>query len=333
MPATPTRRDRTPPASPPTPVRPPAPAPRTEERRPPAPAPAAHVAPLVSHVPAPSAPASAPPPRAASTETTIAPPPPSSAIPCGIPWDEHASFLERIRRDSEKSITWNRGNEQVSAILARGLREVLPSDLSPLFPVSDRVLRCIDEGMPGGFHLRGAGVLHPFETVYEWLHDERLSGVTSHARCGGAALAARRLGLDPAKADAFGIEFATQVAAKLRVPYLGHVDAEMKRPKGFHPARAIYVDGVGQFNPTALQKLPCGFTVSRQIATADVAAEEVGFCIETAFGEHGFGDRFTRESPLLLLVIGPRALRAEFYAIVEAHSGRIAIDGCEVGRA
>jgi hypothetical protein len=103
--------------------------------------------------------------------------------------------------------------------------------------------------------------------------------------------------------DEVAIEQAKRMATELNVPYKGHL-TDLRRPAAFHHARVVYVDATGRFNPARLPALPPGFVVSRRYMTPKQAVEEVRLAMSIAFGEHGFGDRFSSRGPLLIIPIG-----------------------------
>jgi hypothetical protein len=197
---------------------------------------------------------------------------------------------------------------------------------SAAFTPTDRSVRCIDERVPGGINIAGSGILLEENTLLARLRDAHADGVFSHAECGAAKLYANKAGLDPTRADEYGKEFATRIAAKLGVPYRGHLDVS---PSGLHIARAAYYDGTGSFDPTRHAGLPPGFVVSRRYHDVGYALDEIRVALSIAFGDHGFGDRFSGAEPFHLVAIGrtPDETEQLISEIAPLASDTVRIDG------
>lgn len=169
------------------------------------------------------------------------------------------------------------------------------------FKLSDRNLRCIDEGTVGGIHLAGAGVLYP-KAAQDFTG--QVTGVFSHQGCGAVKLHATSLRITTDDLDMLADEEAKKMAQMLRVPFLGRIaDGQLKRPPEIHVARAVYYDGTGHFDPSKLS-LPAGFVVSRRyISDPAYAQSEVEIAVKIAHGNHGFGELFTADSPFYLVAV------------------------------
>ena len=170
------------------------------------------------------------------------------------------------------------------------------------FILKDTAVRCIDEGCPGGIHMAGSGCLNPNAEA-----DLRgkVSGVYSHEGCGVVKLFMEKTKNSAKDADAVADQEAKKLADKLGVPYMGRIgSAQMTRPADLHTARAIYYDGTGKFDPSAVPGLPQGFVHNRKIISdVEYAKTEVEVAIEIAFGSHGFGEMFTPISPLYIVAV------------------------------
>ncbi len=239
----------------------------------------------------------------------------------------HNSEAERLWRDQEPMLTRMRemGPDEYFASLK----------LDEAFELKDHSLRCMDEGTPGGIHMAGSGILDK-RAATELVRRAGVTGISSHAGCGAAALFARREGLDPSKADEYGIVWAKELADDAGVPYVGHIGSEsMARPAELHIARVAYFDGTGQFDPSQVKDLPSGFVISRKFMEAPYAKQEADIAVSIALGEHGFGDRLTEESPFYLVAVGDgrpgglsrEALEQEFQDIVQRSGGRVVGSG------
>jgi hypothetical protein len=178
----------------------------------------------------------------------------------------------------------------------------------------------------GNIRSAGSGVLAEGNHRTEFLRNLKLAGVAevkSHAGCGAAALYRERSGITDKTVDEVAVEIATAIAKELEVPYSGHIE-DLARPKEFHNARVIYFDGTGTFNPSATESIPQGFVVSRRYMTPEHASVEANIAVSIALGSHGYGDKFTQEEPLLLVVIGENegefstsCLRCEIETVLE----------------
>ncbi len=180
------------------------------------------------------------------------------------------------------------------------------SDVSKGFGRTDRSIRCMDGRTPGGKHFAGSGILlanrRGKEFVLETLAAVQPDGIYSHEECGAASLVAGLQGLEPEAGEELGISWAREVAEALQVPYLGHLPVEAP----FHSEMATYYDGTGRIDPIRLSDhIVPGFDITRQYhRTACDAQEELMISIGIAFGKTGFNERFTRERPFLVIVIG-----------------------------
>lgn len=177
--------------------------------------------------------------------------------------------------------------------------------LKDAFALSDRCIRCIDEGTPGGVHLAGSGILLGKERAVKTLIEAGAEGVYSHAGCGAAKLFASRNNLDTEMADEYGETWARELAVSLDVPYKGHIaKSQLRRPPELHTARIVYYDGTGELGDAERAGLPRGFVISRRYTDAEYASEEARIAVSIAFGDHGFGEKFTKEEPLIIVPVG-----------------------------
>lgn len=228
-------------------------------------------------------------------------------------WEKQAAIYQRIEE-------------------AGGLQKYAESlpNIEDAFKLKDRILRCIDEGTQDGLHAPGCCILtQDRDKTIEQLKKANLDGISSHAGCGAAALAAKETGMDP---EEYAKQWSAQLAADVGVPYVGHLD--VNRP-AFHNARAAYYDGTGTFNAGAVPGLPMGFHISRSIFDDGEKASEA-LASKIAAGDHGYGaNRFTADEPFYLIPVADpnnpafslEALTAELADIEAASEGRIKIMG------
>jgi hypothetical protein len=57
------------------------------------------------------------------------------------------------------------------------------------------------------------------------------------------------------------------------------------------------------FNPYLVPGLPHGFVINGGFEEGDYSAEEVDLALAIAFGEHGFSELFTSDTPCVLALI------------------------------
>ncbi|MFB6225893.1 MAG: hypothetical protein ABEJ02_00915 [Candidatus Paceibacteria bacterium] len=206
---------------------------------------------------------------------------------------------------SEKNSLWKQQQDICSSIYEDGFARHFQglSRIREAFQPSDRAIRCIDDGTPGGIHLAGSGILLSLEEAGRIISEiTEVDGIYSHENCEIAALEAERVDYE-GSVDELSEKAAKELAAEVNIPYLGEISADnMSRPVDFHSARAIYYDGTGDFDWSQVEGLPTGFTISRKYIYSDYAKEELGICIDIAFGERGFGARFDSETPLLIVI-------------------------------
>jgi hypothetical protein len=177
------------------------------------------------------------------------------------------------------------------------------SNLSDAFRPTDRALRCIDRGTPGGVHLAGSGILIGLEKAQAFAQAAQAARITYHEDCGAARLWAKQNGQPEDQATEHAREFAQQLADALGVAC---EETPLTRPPGFHDELVVYYDGTGRADPARVSGLPKGFVISRPYFGDDfpTALEQVRLAMEIALGPHGFGELFTAEHPLRLVAIG-----------------------------
>ena len=239
---------------------------------------------------------------------------------------------------------WRGQKALFEKIHSYGIKEYAENlGIEKAFASQNGVVTCMDEGTPqGDFRLAGSGILLGEEDARRLLEPYVEKGIvkeiTSHDECGAAKIYAVQNGFDPSEGDKLGKEFSRTIADKLGVNYRHIPIEEMARPSGFHIARVVYVDGTGMFNPSRIEQLPIGFVVSRRFLQKDYALQEVETAIKIALGDHGFGERLTKDSPFFVVPIGdPKntnfsldTLVKEVEPLARKYEGRVVVDGFEV---
>ena len=211
---------------------------------------------------------------------------------------------------------WKKQSGALDVIFKNGMQAYVDSldGVESAFETEDHTLCCIDEGTPqGDRRSAGSGILMEGEDRAKFIQELKRAGVkevTSHAGCGAAMLYREKMGITDKSVDEVAQEGARRIAEELGVPYKGHI-TELARPKEFHNARVVYFDGTGSFNPSAVEGLPAGFVVSRKFMTPEQARAEAGIAMSIAFGDHGFGKKFSAQEPLVVVAIGEGALSTD----------------------
>ncbi len=176
---------------------------------------------------------------------------------------------------------------------------------------------CVDERVKPGDHsnpkigLAGCGVLWNPEKRRAAAEKIKAAGLSPsevnwHKHCGacGEYCKGQAGELPEAVGKKTAEDLAQQLGAQVTSSGYAAGDVPMTGPADFHPARAVVVDGTGRFNISLLGKLEA-FTLSAAYYpdTATLAGE-LAFIQNIAMGDHGFGQQFTAENPLIILLAG-----------------------------
>jgi hypothetical protein len=198
-----------------------------------------------------------------------------------------------------KEEIFNKEESKITDILKKGINNII-KDKPALFDLKELTLKCMDERTPGGIHLAGAGILLGLYNAIEFIKKAKINKVTWHKECGAVALALKKRGERPTpdEIDERAKEFSESLAKEAGV----EVEEEiMAGETTFHATRAIYFDNTGEFNVT--EELSPGFVISRKYLDKEYAQEELKIAIAIAFGDHGFGELFSVEQPLLVVAV------------------------------
>lgn len=169
---------------------------------------------------------------------------------------------------------------------------------------------CMDEGVttisgqPIAVRLAGSGALmcHSLpasqDAVAAIVDKYNLSCMSWHLDCGAGLVLAERLDR-PAKGDKLIEDFAVCVA---EVVMASVVRTSLQRPPQQHIAVCHYYAGT-QVAPH-LGGLPAGFVTSRFVlGESTYGKDELAMAAGIAFGDHGFGELFTPESPYTIVAV------------------------------
>jgi hypothetical protein len=230
---------------------------------------------------------------------------------------------------NERTSHWQKDADKVAHIIHDGMVVYVArlEGLDLAFSENPKTLRCIDERVNGNVALAGSGILMGVEATVAALRQAGIEAVTSHIGCGAVALYCQDQGIAGEDIDQTAQDFARQVANKLGVPYTDHQPVDPQ----FHIARVIYYTSAPTFNPQLVEGLPTGFVISRSYhLDATAALKEVAIAIGIATGDHGFGNLFTSDQPLLLIALDDARtstfslaqLRRELEGLVAQHPQR-----------
>lgn len=209
----------------------------------------------------------------------------------------------------EKGLEWAKQEKTIEQIVEFGMEAYAKrfSDISSAFEGKNHTLCCMDEGTPmGDMRSAGSGILtdgDEREAFIASLKAAGVKGVKSHTGCGAAALYRDKHSITDKTVDEVAIEQAKRMAHELGVEYAGHI-TDLQRPAEFHNARVVYVDGTGKFSPNKVKNLPPGFVISRRYMKPEQALSEVRLATQIAFSQHGFGEKFTQDNPLVVISVG-----------------------------
>lgn len=254
--------------------------------------------------------------------------------------------------EEAKKEAWDAEQEKVDEILEKGIQATVEGTgaVEAAMAHKPTALTCIDEratpavaaeGEPAAVCCAGCGILIPGAREFlengtvtpelqEYIDRCKAQGITDiypHLGCGAAEKFADSVG-----AKGKGGEYAVRWAQKLggAIGATTHEPVPVE-PESFHDARAVYWDATedGRFNPNAHSAFPKGFHVSESVMGGGQARNEVAAAAGIAF-DHGFGDRFTPENPLIIVVVAHSPEEAserasEAQAIADQSGGSIVV--------
>lgn len=161
------------------------------------------------------------------------------------------------------------------------LKEIILRNKQALFK-NDFILKCIDEGTPGGIHLAGSGILIKDHQIVNW---PIIKGITYHQNCGAVSLFAKENNLS-LEIDRLAENFAKDISNRYKINFLGiH---HLERPREFHNALGIWVCNLPNFDFSLNSYLPPGFTINPfLVKDKEYTASEINLALKI-FKEHGF---------------------------------------------
>jgi hypothetical protein len=209
-------------------------------------------------------------------------------------------------------INWQEQSPLFAHIYAQGddYFQTLPG-LSAAF-INDHIICCIDERIEGSIHCAGSLVLMDAEEATAFCAASTATAITSHQNCGAMRLAyEKEFGTEMASMltdealDRYAVVATRSLAKRYHLKYLGHFhDEDLHGSSTAHAARIIYVVMTRTgFNPYLVPGLPHGFVINGGFEEGDYSAEEVDLALAIAFGEYGFGELFTLDTPCVLALV------------------------------
>ena len=171
-------------------------------------------------------------------------------------------------------------------------------------------LGCVDDGLRklgGIIPLPASGLLFLKENdLIEFIKKRKVDVITTHVGCGAALVWAREkygLHVTQKRADELAMKYIQFIASKAKIQYRHYFREDMARSQKYHAARMVFLNNVqNRFYPSRIKELPSAFSIER-FATLNFkkAEKELELVIKIAFGEEGFGERFTEEKPFIIV--------------------------------
>ncbi len=243
----------------------------------------------------------------------------------------------------EKENVWKNSEERIKKIRAKGgfasLAREYADEVKEMVDRSATCVCCID-GRVAPFQnavaIAGSGILikdnpQAKERLVNSLRQKGIKKVTLHDDCGALGVYAKQKGisLDRAKADAFAWadELARLLGGKEETKTLS-VDLN------FHPETCAYLSFTDNFSLKEAPDFPVGFEISTAPVSTEDFIGQVELSLTIAFGDHGFGDSFTKDTPFSLVVVANNEEELQrvktdvsLAVLLEKYDGKAVIDG------
>lgn len=169
---------------------------------------------------------------------------------------------------------------------------------------------CVDDGVntENCIALAGSGIFVQ-DTAAKWIQHNGFSynAVSYHPDCGACSTYVDQNNLqeDP---YTVGKKWAQELASQLGIDFIEVSENQMTRPIGFHDARGLVIDGTGRIQTHKYKgSLPPLFTCSFGAypkEAEEYLLSEIEMILGIAFGQHGFAEKFTSNTPFHIWIIG-----------------------------
>lgn len=244
-----------------------------------------------------------------------------------------------MEQEWERTLTLSRGAREKGFAAYVGEHS---ADVTKAFEDAPNCVCCMDERVAGknnGVSIGGSGILIKDDpekraAFIKGLKARGIQRVYLHEGCGAVrGVYASAKDISPEQAEAEALTWAKELEQELGGD--GEIETLSVTPKEFHNAQCAYIAFTENFNVQAAgETLPPGFVVSGTAVDLDHVMAQVGVAVSIAFGGHGFGDRFTKENPFLLVIVGNTdadiariAAHPVLQGLVQENGGRVKIDG------
>ncbi len=215
--------------------------------------------------------------------------------------------------EHEKDTTWHATRDHLNRIKEDGGFQNAITHEPAAFPEKVTCVCCMDERVVNeksdAVYSAGSGILIK-DDPKKWkafVKELKAAGVTNactHEGCGAVGLYAKQKNISLEQAIEESRESAKKLAAELGGEYEGELTVS---PEDYHVAQTAYYDLTGRFNPGMAVAFPPGFVISRKYMPAEDALAQTKVGVGIAQGEHGYGKRFDKKNPFVIVVVADTA--------------------------
>ena len=214
------------------------------------------------------------------------------------------------------------------------LRDIIQATKIPEAVSVENSMGCCDGRCPRyRVSIAGVGILIDEEVFEKFLQDTGVTKLISHENCGAVEKAYK--GLSPEKqtiygsAEAYAKSWTKKKAEEYGLEYR-HIEAsEFCEP--VHHERGIIIDTTLEFYTSQFNGMPNMFVSNSSMFSSDkYISNETAILTDIAFGDHGFGNFFTRQEPFYIIIIARDSSEEQWLATlisstIPLHDGRVVI--------
>lgn len=222
----------------------------------------------------------------------------------------HSAVHEKMNLGWSES----RRNQVIEGLLrGQDLQSIMESipGFSEAFQNPLDTIDCSDGRVLGGrkMGIAGSGLLLPpaERDLFVQNYKGKIKKLTTHRDCGAAGIAFKFLSTEDipegvTSADEYGTYLGKKLASELGAEHEFIDLPEMAND--YHNEVAIVLDQTGSFDSTNLVNFPAHFVCSGAGLgfSEDYMSGELKTLAGIALGDHGFGNKFTNENPLYIIV-------------------------------